>query len=333
MRKINIFYWIIFPLSLYAIYSLNIKLRLSHEEFYGFAENKQNEVNLDKDVTVSKIYVKTGDQIRKGELLMRVFNNEMKEEINQLDVAIGGAQIKTDQNIAEIRAEILGLEQEKSNKMAELQSKINVAEKDFAFYSTLMKNNAGKNVDSATDIQNPKVEYIKNLREELISVRVSYDNQISHFRKMISAPQETRTLKNQWNIKKNYLKAEEGKFDVVAPYDGVVGNINVREGENIKAFSSLVSFYESSPPLVLGYILEKYDVRLNIGDSVSIHSVYNPTKKVTGIIASKGNRIVEIPEKFRKIQDVKIYGIEIFIHIPSDNQFLQKETLKISFNQ
>lgn len=333
MQKINIFYWIIFPLSLYAIYSLNIKLRLSHEEFYGFAENKQNEVNLDKDVTVSKIYVKTGDQIRKGELLMRVFNNEMKEEINQLDVAIDGAQIKTDQNLAEIRAEILGLEQEKSNKLAEIQSKINVAEKDFTFYRTLMKNNTGRNVDTVTDIQNPKAEYIKNLQEELTSVRVSYDNQISHFRKMMSAPQETITLKNQWNTKKNYLKGEEGKFDVVAPYDGVVGNINVREGENIKAFSSLVSFYESSPPVVLGYILEKYNVQLNIGDSVSIHSVYNPNKKVTGIIASKGNRIVEIPEKFRKIQDVKIYGIEIFINIPPDNQFLQKETLKISFNQ
>ncbi len=331
MRRINIFYWIIFPLSLYAIYSLNIELRLSHKEFYGFAENKQNEVNLDKDVTVSKIFVKTGDNIKKGQLLMRVLNTDISEEITQLDVALGGVKIKTDQNIAEIKAEILKLEQEKSNKIAELQSKINIAEKDFAFYRELLKNNSGKNADFATDIQNPKAEYIKNLEEEIKTINATFDKQISHFRKMMAGPQETMTLKNQWNNKKNYLKDELDKFDVVAPYDGVVGNVNVRQGESIKAFSSLISFYESSPPIVLGYILEKYNFQLNIGDSVAIHSVYNPAKKISGKIISKGNRIVEIPEKFRKIQDVKIYGIEIFIAIPPDNQFLQKETLKISF--
>ncbi len=331
MRKINIFYWIIFPLSLYAIYSLNIKLRLSHKEFYGFAENKQNEVNLDKDVTINKIYIKTGDKIKKGQLLMHVINTKMSEEITQLDVALDGIKIKTNQNVAEIKADILGLEQEKNNKIAELQSKLNVAIKDFAFYRELLKNNGGKNADLSPDVHNPKAEYIKSLEEEIKTISETFDRQINHFRKMISAPQEAITLKNQWNTKKSYLKQEMGKFNVLAPYDGVVGNINVREGENIKAFSSLVSFYESSPPIVLGYILEKYNFQLNIGDSVSIHSVYNPNKKVIGKITSKGNRIVEIPEKFRKIQDVKIYGIEIFISIPPDNQFLQKETLKISF--
>ena len=333
MPKINIFYWIIFPLSLYAMYALNIKLGLSHMEFFGFAENKQNEVNLDKDVTISKIYVKTGDKVKKGQLILQVVNNEITEEINQLDVALTGVKIKESLNIDEIKAEILGLDQEKSNKITELQSKIKIAEKDFIFYKELMKSSKGSMMEFGPDIQNPKAEYIKNLQEEIKSVCNTYDKQIQHYKNMMASPQETMTMQNQMSRKKKYLKSEVEKFDVVAPYDGIIGNINVREGENIKAFASLISIYESSPPIVLGYILEKYNFQLNIGDSLNIRSVYNPGKTVIGSIVSKGNRIVEIPEKFRKLQDVKIYGIEIFIAIPQENQFLQKETLKISFIQ
>ena len=82
--------------------------------------------------------------------------------------------------------------------------------------------------------------------------------------------------------------------------------------------------------MVLAYVQEKYDIKINTGDTVWISSAYNSDKKTKGIISAKGNRIVEIPEKFRKIPDVRIYGIEVFINIPADNRFLQKEVLRIS---
>jgi hypothetical protein len=51
---------------------------------------------------------------------------------------------------------------------------------------------------------------------------------------------------------------------------------------------------------------------------------------IKGVISAKGYRVIEIPEKFRKIPDVKIYGVEVFITIPRANLFLQNEVLKIS---
>jgi hypothetical protein len=48
-------------------------------------------------------------------------------------------------------------------------------------------------------------------------------------------------------------------------------------------------------------------------------------------VIGMGHRIVEIPERLRKIPEIKTYGREVLIQIPSDNKFLQKEKVVLTF--
>ena len=121
---------------------------------------------------------------------------------------------------------------------------------------------------------------------------------------------------------------------MVAPYDGIVGSLHFREGMYAKAFTNLISFGQTSPVLITAYLQEKYIVNVNPGDSVSVSSLYHQDKIINGVVSSIGQRIVEIPEKFRKIPEVKIYGLEVFIAIPANNTFYQKEIMRIKpFNK
>lgn len=333
MFRINYFYWVLIPLCIYLLYELNLSLSLTSNNFYGFAENKQTEINLDNDVVVNQIVVKSGDKIKKGQLLMKVFNPRVMEEINQLNTSMEGIKIKDNLNDKEIKAEILALDKEKNNKIAALQTELKILKEEADFYLQLVDNSQKVNSDSTIASSNPLNAKISSLKEEIENIKNGYSSLMNHYSNLLKDPKESRTLYKQWENKKTAVMEQISKFDILAPYDGVVGSVNVKEGEHIKAFSSLISYYEASPPMVLAYVPEKYNVILNIGDDVLINSVYNPNKKVTGLITSKGNRIVEIPEKFRKIPDVKIYGIEIFITIPHNNLFLQKEMLSISLNK
>jgi len=80
---------------------------------------------------------------------------------------------------------------------------------------------------------------------------------------------------------------------------------------------------------VTGYINEREQLQFVAGDSVLVQAAYQVKESILGIIISRGNRIVEIPEKFSKIPGVKQYGIEVYLEIPPSNPFLQKEVLKI----
>jgi len=326
MQKFNIFYWLIGPLLIVSVYFLTNTLRLSHREYYGFAENKQSEINLDKDVTIVKTLVKTGDKVKKGQLLMIVNNTDIHQQINQIQVAESGIQLKNDLTESELKSEILKLEKERDIEISTIHTKINSLQQETDFYKSLVNSNDVKD----SEIRNPNETMIKNLNDEIKEITQQYNNNIALYQKMIRQPKQTKTEKALYSDKKNYLQSEISKFQIIAPFDGVIGSINIREGEYVKAFTSLISFYEATPPMVLAYVQEKYDIKINTGDTVWISSAYNSGKKTKGIISAKGNRIVEIPEKFRKIPDVRIYGIEVFINIPADNRFLQKEVLRIS---
>lgn len=326
VRKFNFLYWLLIPLLLAGLYFMTAKLRTSYKEYFGYAENRSSEINLDKDVVVTDIVVQTGERVKKGQLLMQVSNQDLRQEITQLNVSLDGVRIRENLSEAEIQAEILDLTRQRDLLLSELNTKITTAESDIRFYKDL----SGLLGESTEKQLHPKTEYVAQLKEEAEQIKNQYDQLIGHYRRILAQPKETLTQADLLKQRQGHIAEKIQEFHVVAPYDGIVGNINVMEGEYVQAFSSLISFYETTPPVVMAFIQEQFDIKVRIGDSVLVQSVYSPSKQVEGVVAAKGHRIVEIPEKLRKIPDVKIYGVEIFIQIPHGNPFLQYEVLKVS---
>jgi len=110
----------------------------------------------------------------------------------------------------------------------------------------------------------------------------------------------------------------------------LIGNILCKEGENISSFSTLINFYERNPTLVKGFVHESLILEVQEGDSLVVSSTLHPEQKTSGEVIGLGSRIVEIPERLRKMPELKTYGREVLIRIPSNNNFLQKEKVMLN---
>lgn len=113
----------------------------------------------------------------------------------------------------------------------------------------------------------------------------------------------------------------------------MIGTIHCKEDEKIASFTPLVTFYEESPTLVIGYIHEDLLLKVKLQDIITVFSTSRPDIQNTGIIKTLGSRIVEIPPRIRKIKELKTFGREVIIEIPPDNPFLQKEKVTLTLAQ
>lgn len=329
MRNFNIFYWIIAPLLLLALRYFTNQLNISHNEYFGFAENKETEINLDKDVFITETKVVSGQKVKKGDTLLIAVNRDLITDQEETGILLSGIKVKENQTNAEIKSEILNLQKDRERVLSDLQIKLKETENEINFYKQL----SGDILKPASDFH-PKESYRDQLKTEINDITKKYDSLIEHYTKVYNQPNETETEKALWAQKQKALKNQNTLLTVVAPYDGIVGSLHFREGMYAKAFTNLISFGQTSPVLITAYLQEKYIVNVNPGDSVSVSSLYHQDKIINGVVSSIGQRIVEIPEKFRKIPEVKIYGLEVFIAIPANNTFYQKEIMRIKpFNK
>jgi hypothetical protein len=95
----------------------------------------------------------------------------------------------------------------------------------------------------------------------------------------------------------------------------------------------MITFYDESPTLVIGYIHEEHMLKVNMNDTITIFSTTRPGIENIGIVRTRGSRIVEIPPRLRKIKEFITYGREIIIEIPPDNPFLQKEKVTLNLKR
>ena len=329
-RYLNIFYGSVLLIGA-VIWTLNDRLGSRVESFYGFAENKETEINFNYDVAVGEIYVQPGQRVAAGEKLLDMYRIRAKETLRDEPFRI--AELRAKERIweSEQQNELLEVEDRRRRAVAEIDTKIAAAERDLQFQQNLL-DAVGTTSDSVT--YRPLTERLAELRAERSRFDQTYDLQ----RKGIE--EALRLGKNPYRLERERLVAEQQfaeaneriELSLTAPHDGVVGNIYCKEGEHIRQFTTLISFYEPNPTLVEGYVQEDMILRVGMGEPFRVRSTKDPELIVEGRVTGLGSRIVEIPERLRKIADLKTYGREILVSIPAENTFLQKEKVILEFS-
>jgi multidrug resistance efflux pump len=322
MKHWNLFYWLVFPLAIWLLYQLNSRMVAHPDSFLGFSESEQIELNLPVDIKIDSVFVHAGDLVKKGTPLMYVINREQQESRRNALVQKDVLQVKEIWNKADLQMQKSTLLSEMGTKLAALQTKKKLLEEEVHFYHSLL---------SQGEIH-PNAEVV-SLENEIEEVTKNYRSQLQQLDMLLSKQTADGAEMRIWDEKIASIQRDEEGYLLLAPFDGVVGNLSGKVGENKHAFSSLVTFFRSAPTMVTGYVDERFDVEIQPGDSVLVQSVYQGKGPVRGEVVNKGFRIVEIPEKFSKVPGVKQYGIEVFIEIPVTNAFLQKEVLKIGLSQ
>ncbi|MDB4443485.1 MAG: hypothetical protein P8M17_12365 [Saprospiraceae bacterium] len=323
MKKFNLVY-LMFFLVVGLIWQLNNRYGKHTVMFYGFAETKETEINLDHPVEVNRLLVTPGQKVKKGELLAKVTHSTFSLKLNNISHSMD--ELRLEENIwkADIRTSISRLEAQKVVKESEINSQIRQLEMEIEINRSLLE--GLKSIDVTETTVNPRAAKIANLKEEQELVIKPLEVQIARLKEELessNSPKRIQIRKLQED-QKFYTEEKDG-LSIFAPKDGLIGNIYCKEKENISSFNTLISFYEENPTMVKGYVHENLILEVTVGDTLEAISTQHPEHKCQGVITGLGSRIVEIPDRLRKNPDLKTYGREVLISIPPTNFFLQKE--------
>jgi|TARA_R110000787_G_scaffold13189_3_gene41709 multidrug resistance efflux pump len=327
MRKFNLIYLVAIMICILLVYSLFFKADNS-VTFYGFAENKETEISMDNAIEVEEIFVTVGQKVEKGDPLINVVSATLPVKISDTEYKIEELETKYNLWKSDLDWRISQYSIELNENTSKIQSQIDQLNAELENNKKLSKSikSIDNNSNANTEIVNPTFIKLAALKEELNHTKGIINTQINNLKSERFADNnpllsEIKALEVQLTHYKDRKKEEV----ITAPSDGLIGNVHCKEGEKISSFGALISFYEESPTLVVGYIHEELILKININDSIAIFSSSRPDIQNKGIVKTLGSRIVEIPPRLRKIKELKTFGREIIIEIPPDNPFLQKE--------
>lgn len=299
--------------------------------FYGFAENKETEINKHHPVLINAIHITTGQMVSKGDLLMEVNQTNINQEIEKVDFDISSIKVQKDELRVSLTNSILELKAERRERVEKIKSDIQELLAQIEMNKSLLKDLKSVKLPKGQKGPSPIDAKLAALQKEMKSVAEPYDVQIANLNRQlrtVSKPSDISIEKLE--SEKSFYEDEQAQLSIYAPSDGLIGTIHCKEGENISAFTTLISFYEQNPTEVKGFVHESLILHVNIGDTLDIASSLHPTHTSTGIVVALGSRIIEIPERLRKFAELKNYGREVLIQIPPDNFFLQKEKVVLS---
>ena len=327
MKKFNLIYFVAIMICILLLYSLFFKADNS-VTFYGFAENKETEISMDNGIEVEEIFVTVGQKVEKGDSLLNVVSATLPLKISDTEYKIEELETKYNLWKSGLDWKISQYKIELNENTGKIQSQIDQLNAELENNKKLSKTIKSIDSDPNTnyEIVNPTLIKLEALNEALKHTKGIINTQINNLKSERFADNnpllsEIRALEVQLTHYQERKKEEV----IIAPTNGLIGNVHCKEGEKISSFGALISFYEESPTLVVGYIHEELILKIKINDSIGIFSSSRPDIQNKGIVKTLGSRIVEIPPRLRKIKELKTFGREIIIEIPPENPFLQKE--------
>jgi multidrug resistance efflux pump len=296
------------------------------------AENEETQINLEHACSINQIYVSQGQFVSKGTLLLDVTRTALDFKMSELSHDINELLARDRLNIDEIKGDLERLRAQRAEKMGAIQARINILQSEQTLNRSLfldLQSVSAPDTSSAS-IPTPFQAKLKSLNEELRLALEPIDVEIYRLEqelKIAAVPAQTQISKLKKEV--DLYQREQEQLKVYAPSDGLIGSIHCHIGENIPSFNTLISFYEQNPNTVIAYVHESLSLEVKVGDSLSVSSSLHPDETCMGRVSGLGHRIVEIPERLRKIPEIKSYGREVLIEIPATNNFLQKEKVML----
>jgi multidrug resistance efflux pump len=332
MKKFNLAYGVAFAIVIVLLFCMAFDMDDS-VTFYGFAENKETEINMENSTEIKRIHVTTGQKVKKGTVLLDVVSSDLSVQISSTNYQIEELQTKYQLWKSDLDWRISQYKLELNEKTSKIQAEIDQykaqLEQNIKLVASMDKGIASNTKLGTTS--NPITLKIKALTKERNYARSIINTEISKLESERFADNnpllsQIKSLERE----QEYYETKKESQTIVAPADGLVGSIQCKANENIPSFQTLITFYDESPTLVIGYIHEEHMLKVNVNDTISIFSTTRPGIENIGIVRTRGSRIIEIPPRLRKIKELITYGREIIIEIPPDNPFLQKE--KVTLN-
>lgn len=300
---------------------------LYSEEFYGIAENQVRTYSRPNEVTIQNIRVRLGQSVSAGDTLM-VFQPKSlfykKEDLASQSRLIA---IDRQSDQFQIRQQLDQALLKKNLILEEYRIKTDRLLRQKKISDSLSK------LVFAQDINNSRFDSEIKTLEDLMQFDIrANDNQIQSLeRALAQAPDPSIEKQSNLHTEVSRLEEQQKELVLLADTDGMIGQLDVQNGDPVPAYQSLIKIYSMHPNLVTSYIGEGYLGKVSLLDSVLIQSISEPGYQLKGNILNLGSRIVALPDRLKKIPELKAWGREVQIEIPGENRLIQGEKVKVIF--
>ncbi len=324
-------YLILIVLAVGAIWMLNGKYYQEELTLFGFAETKETEINLNFPVMVEELNVLSGQSVKAGELLLKAKRLDSDLRFEDQDMKVSEINAKKRIWKSEQQGKLKTLEASYLQKIGNIETEIAAINNKINQQRELYKGLEHVDVIKELPANHPSMLRIAALEQDRENVEKRYRLDLTNLESIIAKgtkddDEAIKRLKAEYQY---YQDNKEIPVEIVAPIDGLIGNVHCKEGEHITDFRTLISFYEPNPTLVKAYVHEDYLVKVEVGDKFKISSIKDVNQSYDGTVIGLGSRIVEIPARMRKVPEYKTYGREVMIRLPSESRFLQNEKLTL----
>ena len=300
--------------------------------FRGIAESSETIISLPSPTEIVKVYVVPGQEVKAGDTLV-VINRpdltlriaELTRELDALEGRSNLSSAEIDQKVAEVKA---NLETRRLALNAEIRNLETEYESNKAISAKLKSLSNSKSKSEGTDAMAMR---IKSLKNELNLATKSANEQIALLRGS-GRLQKSSGKSEAANIRKELaeMRKQQQELTQIAKENWVVGDVNVRDGEKVSSFAPIVTLAHKSPTLIRGYINEQIYKNTKIGEAVKVTTLTGAGKGVVGEVVGLSSRIVPFPTRMWKMPELPVYGREVTIKIPEDNEFLLGEMVTIT---
>jgi multidrug resistance efflux pump len=323
------FNWFYLLIGLLFVSMLFISLRFfksSSHSSIGITYAKEYKINAEKSAVVKSVPVIPGKAVKAGDILVELTSNTLEIDIERLNNRITTLRSEQLEKNKIAQSKIAYAKASLGIDIEDLNSEISQAESELKLNRRLAKELSGSK--DTLDNDHPmqmKINALKKQRsrhEEAVSIQVNDILQGNQADQQVLQNQ-IKLLEHELSV----LKEERKKLSKFATTDGVVETVFVKEGEQVDAYTPLLSINPVHPVSVVAYIVGKKDIYA-VNTSVTVSSYEHPKLTVPGKVIGYGS-VVELPEILQKSTAVKAFGRQVFIEIAGDNSFATGEKVLI----
>jgi len=329
MRSVNIFYFVVFIVGM-ILWSMSLKFSAQVQSFFGVAESQEFQFKRGFDIAIDKIHVISGQKVKQGDVILSYSRIKTQPTLdNEQDYYIRDLRAKDEIRIQTKLNELQSLKDQKRLEIGSIEDEI--AQKKA--YIKNRKETFGSLADASVFL--PLENELAAMEQEKIRQNTFFDNRIAAIQK--EAASTTSPYKDQISrlrAEKKFQKDTEViKETIVAPWDGIIGETHIVENQKKSSYEPLMTLYKNEPSIVKGYVHEDLRLQVALHDTFLVKSSKDKTNMLKGVVTGLGKRIVGIPMRLSRVPDRQLYGIEIVIKLPPNNDFILNEKVILELHK
>ncbi len=332
-RSLFIIFWIVIVVVL-LLFSLVFKD--TNTAIVAQVEPMKKAISYHKAVRIEEIYVIPGQMVKPGDILVKVERPDLVLDVEKKNNDIERIKIERVLTESKYSGRQQTLRIEKDNRIRKINSEIEqmeMMEANNQLLSSQFGNLTGYTDTTSQHGKSYNEIELDQLHREKESVQAQYERELLVAKQIYDEEMKSLSiLEDQLTKELSVLLEEESGQIKVAEIHGTIGSVNAQSGELLSPYSTILSIYESNPSVIKAIMNEGYHYKVQVGQMVLVESS-NRDYRIEGKIIEVGARIIEYPNRLKTNQNITMWGQELFIKIPEENNFLNGERVFVTMKQ